>query len=134
MPFILFFIGIVLVVSGLKGTQSDLGNQIVKDFSGSGSFIYWIAAIGLIGTLGYIPGLEKFSRTFIALIVVALLIGNGNNGLVQKFTDALRSSGASSPISVSSSVPGFGSGGAGGIGGTGISTSDIAGLALGLGL
>ena len=82
----------------------------------------------------YIPGLEKFSRTFIALIVVALLIGNGNNGLVQKFTDALRSSGASSPISVSSSVPGFGSGGAGGIGGTGISTSDIAGLALGLGL
>lgn len=89
MPFALVFIGLVMIVTGAKGTQSALGKQLVKDFTGPGNFFYWFASIGVIGALGSIPGFKPFSRMFMTLIIVAMILRNG--GVFDKFMQALQS-------------------------------------------
>ena len=88
MPFALVFVGLVLIVVGAKGTHREFGAAIVEDFTGQGNFIWWIAAIGAVGALGYVPQLRKFSIAFMSLILVAMLLNNG--GFFQKFTEALQ--------------------------------------------
>ncbi len=87
MPFALVIIGIIMIITGAKGTQDDLGNQLLKDFTGENNFMYWIVAIGGVGALGYIKPIQPFSRAFMALIIVAMVIRNG--GFFDKFTEAL---------------------------------------------
>lgn len=87
MPFALVTIGLLMIVTGAKGTQDELGSQLLKDFTGEGNFLYWIVAIGAIGSLGYIKPIEPFSRAFMALVVIAMVIRNG--GFFDKFTQAL---------------------------------------------
>lgn len=88
MPFALVFIGLVMIVTGAKGTQSALGKQLVADFTGPGNFFYWFASIGVIGAAGSIPGFKPFSRMFMTLIIVAMILRNG--GVFDKFAEALR--------------------------------------------
>lgn len=87
MPFALVIIGLVMIVTGAKGTQNELSEQLVKDFTGEGNFLYWIVSIGAIGSLGYIKSIEPLSRAFMALIIIAMVIRNG--GFFDKFTEAL---------------------------------------------
>jgi flagellar biosynthesis component FlhA len=88
MPFALVFIGLVMIVTGAKGTQSALGRQLVTDFTGQGNFFYWFAAIGTLGALGSIPGFKPFSRMFMTLIIVAMVLRNG--GVFDKFMQAIK--------------------------------------------
>lgn len=88
MPFALVFIGLVMIVTGAKGTQSALGRQLVNDFTGQGNFFYWFAAIGTLGALGSIPGFKPFSRMFMTLIIVAMVLRNG--GVFDKFMQAIK--------------------------------------------
>jgi hypothetical protein len=76
MPFALVLIGLVMIVSAAKDTHRAFGAQLLKDFTGPGNFLYWIAAIGAVGALGYIEQLRVFSRYFMALILVAMLLAN----------------------------------------------------------
>lgn len=76
MPFALLIIGLLLVVAGFQNTHKELGSQIVNDFTGQNNFIYWIAAIGIVGALGYVKALEPFSRMFLALILVSIFLAN----------------------------------------------------------
>lgn len=92
MPFALLAIGILLVIAAYNNTQDVLAAQIKKDFSGKTGFIYWIAAIVLVGALGYIRPLQPVSRGFLALILVVLFLTN--SGAFAKFNAAL--SGAAS--------------------------------------
>lgn len=89
MPFALLFIGIILVLSAANGTLSALGAQLKKDFTGPGNFVTWLAAVGIIGALGYIPQLEKFSRAFIGLLLVVIFFAAGKQGKFQKFAQAI---------------------------------------------
>lgn len=98
MPFALVFIGLVLVVTGAKGTMRELGAELREDFIGPGNFTWWIASLGAIGALGYIPELRSFSRWFMALIIISMIISN--RGFFAKFTEALQS-GPESPQPVS---------------------------------
>jgi len=77
-----------MIVSGSRDTYAAFGKQIVSDFTGQGNFLYWVASIGAIGALGYVPALQKFSRGFIVLIIVAMVIRNG--GVFDQFTQALQ--------------------------------------------
>ena len=54
MPLALIVIAIVLLISAIRGTQSDLAALLKKDFTGEGNFLYWILALGSVGALGYI--------------------------------------------------------------------------------
>lgn len=74
MPFALTFVGLLLIITGFQNTYKEFGSQVQKDFTGPGNFLYWMVAILVVGSLGYIKGLEKFSRLFMALIIVGILL------------------------------------------------------------
>lgn len=88
MPFALVFIGLIMIVTGAKGTQSALGRQLVSDFTGKGNFFYWFTVLGVLGAVGSIPGFKPFSRMFMTLVIVAMVLRNG--GVFAKFTEFLQ--------------------------------------------
>lgn len=87
MQFALVTIGLLMIVTGARDTYAAFGQQLVSDFTGEGNFTYWIAAIGALGALGAYAPLRGFSRAFIALVIVAMVLRNG--GVFDKFTEAL---------------------------------------------
>jgi len=89
MPFVLIIIGIMLVVTAIKDTQSQFGELLVGDFTGQGNFFFFATPVLLIGFVGYIPAFRTFSRVFLALMIVAIIFANKTffslfqSGLVQ---------------------------------------------------
>lgn len=120
MPFLLTIVGLIMVVTGVKDTQSQLSAQLVKDFTGSGNFIYWILALFAIGSIGYAPALEKFSRVFMALCLLSLFLANG--GFFQQFTSAIQSGTSKAPAPSQAGSYGSPSGGSSSGGSSGGST------------
>jgi hypothetical protein len=88
MAFVLVTVGLLMIVTGAKGTYAAFGSQIASDFTGSQPFTYWLAAIGAVGALGYIDALKTFSRLFLTLILVSMVLAN--KGFFAKFTAALK--------------------------------------------
>lgn len=88
MPFALIIVGLALLVSGVRGTNGELFSLVKGEFSGDGNFAHWIVAILIVGSLGYISSLQKLSRAFLALIIVALFVKRGN-GIFDKFNQQI---------------------------------------------
>lgn len=106
MPFALLIIGVVLLIAGVRNTQDTLFTLVRGDFSGSGNFIFWLAAILIIGAVGYIPKLKPISTAFLALVVVVLFLKKGNasgigGGFFSQFTSALGTTAAFVPSGTS---------------------------------
>lgn len=76
MPFALLFLGLMLISVGAQGTQAQLGTQLETDFSGAGSFWYYIIGLFLCGLIGYYQPLKGASRLFLGLIILVLLLSN----------------------------------------------------------
>lgn len=76
MPFALVFVGLLLIVTGAKNTYKEFGAELAEDFTGPGNFTYWIVALGAMGSIGYIKAAQPFSRAFMALILVAMVLSN----------------------------------------------------------
>lgn len=87
MPFALVTIGLLMIVVGARGTHRAFGAQVSADFTGQGSFLYWIAAIGSVGALGYIETFRTFSHIFMSLIIIAMFLGN--QGFFAKLKEAI---------------------------------------------
>ena len=102
MPFALVTIGLIMIVTGAKDTYDAFGSQVVGDFTGPGNFTYWIASLGAVGAVGYVPEFRGFSRAFMALIIIAMVIRNG--GFFDKFKSAL-SSGPTKPAQNATPTP-----------------------------
>lgn len=102
MPFALVTLGLIMIVVGAKDTQTALGQQLLKDFTGTGNFTYWVASIGAVGALGYVDSLRTFSRSLMFLILLVMIISN--RGVFAKLTEAL-SNGPVSPAKSDSSAP-----------------------------
>jgi hypothetical protein len=95
MPFAFIIVGTVLVISGVRGTSQDLLTLVKGDFIGTNSYLYWVVAILIIGSLGYVSSLKNFSRAFLALVLVALVLKEGKTsgaggGFFQQFTNSLK--------------------------------------------
>lgn len=95
MAYILLFIGLLASIAGIRGTEAELGKTLVGDFTGPGNFVYWVVAIFGVGAVGYIKGLEKFSDAFLVLIIVSLIVANGDpskqgGGFFAKFQAGLK--------------------------------------------
>jgi len=90
MPFALIFVGIVMTVAGVRGTEQQLFKLLKGDFTGQNSYLYWVLAIMVVGALGYIPSLRPVSRAFLALIIVVLFLHSGS-GFFTKFQSAIAS-------------------------------------------
>jgi hypothetical protein len=88
MPFALITVGLILVVTGARNTYQAMGQALVGDFTGPGNFTYWLLAIGSIGALGYVDALRGFSRMFMALIIIAMVLKNG--GVFNQVQQALQ--------------------------------------------
>ena len=89
MPFALGFIGILLLVSGVRNTQGDLFTLLKNDFTGDQNFGYWVIAIGIVGAVGYSNRLRSVSHAFLLLLLIVLFLSNG--GFFKKFTDQINS-------------------------------------------
>lgn len=85
MPFALVFVGILLIVVGFQDTYKQFGTQVQNDFSGQGNFIYWLISIGVIGALGYVKEFQTFSRVFIGLLILSMLLSK-KGGIAQGIT------------------------------------------------
>lgn len=88
MALALFFVGLLLVVSAVKGTQGQLSALFASEFTGSGNFWAFIAGIIFLGSLGYIPALRNTSRALIALTLIVLVLSNG--GFWQQLSSAVQ--------------------------------------------
>lgn len=96
MPFVFIIVGIVFLVSGVRGQSSNLVTLIEGDLTGKNNFVYWILAILAIGALGYVQDLRQVSRAFLALVLIVLVVEenkktSGGGGLVAEFTSAVSS-------------------------------------------
>lgn len=87
MPLAVLVIGIALLVSALRGTEKTLGQQLVKDFTGGGSYVDWVAAIIILGLIGYVPNLETPSRALLGLVLLVFIVSN--NGVFSNLQQAL---------------------------------------------
>lgn len=73
----ILIIGLALIASALQNTQNELAALLRRDLLGSQGFLLWLAAVGALGAIGYIPGLERTSRNLILLLVVVVVLRNG---------------------------------------------------------
>lgn len=127
----LLAIGIILIASGLKGTNHALGQQVQADLLGQGGFLTWACAVMAIGALGYLPGLRTPSRYLLALLVVVVIVRNG--GVWANAQSALQQAsiqGPAPPVAIPDPAGSSGGGGGGGSGGSGGGGGDDTGSAV----
>lgn len=74
MPYVLILMGAVLLVAGIRGTYADLWALVKGDFTGTNSFLAWVAAIAVIGGIGYIPKLKPLSIALLTLLLLVIVI------------------------------------------------------------
>jgi hypothetical protein len=96
-------IGLLLVITGIQNTYADFGSTVAGEFSGKNNFAYWIAAILLVGVLGYIPAMTKFSHWFMALILLSLFLSH--KGFFQAFQSALAQGPTAPNVAGSNAAP-----------------------------
>ena len=116
MPFAFLIAGIVLAVSGVRGTTGDLTQLVKGDFQGKNNFAYWLASILVIGAIGYIEEFKPLSRMFLVLVVVVLFLSN--RGFFAAFMQQAFTSTSANTIPLASK-------------GTGTDTSNGAGVPIG---
>ena len=80
MPILFGLFGLILIVSGVRGTVTSGNPSLVSlikgDFTGTDPFWKWMLAILLIGAIGYVPNLRPISRAFMALVIVVFVLSN----------------------------------------------------------
>jgi hypothetical protein len=104
MAFALIFVGLLLVISAVRGTTSDLGKLVQSDFTGQGNFIWWLVVIMALGAIGYIGPLRTLSKAMLALVIVVLIVSKGNpkmpqGGLFAQLMNELGRATAAAPAS-----------------------------------
>lgn len=88
MPVILLAGGLLLLVSAAAGTTASLGLQLRKDFTGPQSFLYWLAALGVLALLGYVDRFRELSRSLMVLVLLGMVLRNGT-GVFARLTQAI---------------------------------------------
>lgn len=73
MPFILLLIAALFLVSAFQNTQGDLATALEQDAPG---YLKWAAALGAVGALGWVPGMQKPSRYLLALVLLVIVLRN----------------------------------------------------------
>jgi hypothetical protein len=88
MPFALVSIGLLMIITGAKGTYACFGKDIAEDFTGKGNFTFWLVSIGAVGSLGYIEKLRPLSQAFMTLVIIVMLLSN--KGFFAQFMSAIQ--------------------------------------------
>jgi len=69
-------IGLVLMIAGFRGETDKFTETVKEDFTGQPNFLYWVAAVFAIGSLGAIKPMRPVSDAFFVLLLVVLLLSN----------------------------------------------------------
>jgi hypothetical protein len=102
--------GLLLTVAGVRNTQGTLFALVKGDFTGNQSFIWWSVSIIGVGALGYYKETRALANSFLALILIVLILAQNKNGnnLFAEFRSALQSAsnpGSSAPSTSGASDP-----------------------------
>jgi len=73
MIIVALFIGVILVIAGVRNSQSALFSALATDVP---AFVVWAAAIAGVGAIGFIPGLKTPSRLLLGLVLIVLFVNN----------------------------------------------------------
>jgi len=65
-----------MIVTGSRGTYRQFGTLVAGEFTGDRNFLYFAAGIGAVGAIGYINALRTFSRLFLTLILIGIVVSN----------------------------------------------------------
>jgi hypothetical protein len=79
MPFTFIIVGLFLIIAAARGKSQDLFDLLHDDFVSTqdkSSFLPWVVSILVVGSLGYVPQLRTFSRTFLVLLILVLFLSN----------------------------------------------------------
>lgn len=108
MPYALIFFGLLFTVAGVRNTEKDLYALFEGDLTGSNNFLVWLAALGIIGAVGYVKPLQPVSVAFLTLVLVVIFLHNNSSGqnVLQEFVSALQNvqTGATTPSTPSQSA------------------------------
>ena len=84
MPFALIIVGIVLLIVAVRNRVQPFFAQVSGDLCNNGNlkggFVAWAIALLIVGVVGYLPSLQKLSRAFLVLIVIAIVLSQSKNG------------------------------------------------------
>lgn len=89
MPFLFIVAGLVMIISAVKGTQTQLLALLKADVTGKNNFIYWMLAILVIGSVGYIKELKPLAVALMVLVVIVLFLDS--QGVFTQFVSAINS-------------------------------------------
>lgn len=98
MPIFFIIVGLFLIIVGVNDKMKELGALVKEDFSPSGnqpSFVTWLVAIFVLGSLGYIKSMKPVANAFLVLVVTVMVLSNNRpgspgGGFFDNFTRALK--------------------------------------------
>lgn len=73
MPVVLLLFGAIIAVAAFNNAQGTLATELEQDFP---PFIKWLLAVGGVGAIGFIPGMQTLSRWLLALIFTVVFLKN----------------------------------------------------------
>lgn len=100
MPFALIIVGLVMLVSSARNTQSQLWTLLVNDFTGQHNFVYWFVSIMAIGSVGYIKPLRPIANAFLTLVIIVLFLSN--KGFFSQFLSQVQTTNTQLPVTPAS--------------------------------
>ncbi len=80
MPLALLAIGLILLVTAMRGTTGELFTLLKGDFTGRGNFLIWILVLVAVGSVGYIKELRSVSNAFLVLILIIFILAANKGG------------------------------------------------------
>lgn len=89
MGIVLIVVGLMLLMSVLRGQSTAFFSLIAGDFQNKGnspSFIYWAIAIFLVGSIGYIDKARPLANAGLVLLILSVfLVSKQNVGFFSSF-------------------------------------------------
>lgn len=79
MALVFLALGTVLIITGVKGDPTQLFTLIQNDFKNQANkkgYVYWMLAILVLGSIGYVDRFAKLSRALLLLVILVLLLHN----------------------------------------------------------
>lgn len=93
MPLALIAVGLILLISAMRGTTGQLFDLLKNDFTGPGNFLIWILVLAAVGSVGYVKDLRPIANAFLVLILLVFILAANKGGrdffssLVSQVTD-----------------------------------------------